>query len=257
MALPFALDDGIAGGGALGVVVLKTDETVEAELRRAFPDPATPLFVSRIESAETVTPETLAGMARALPAAVSMLPPGAPFRAVGYGCTSASTVIGPDRVEALVREALPGVAVTNPLSALRAACAALGVRRLGFVTPYVRDVTAAMRAALEAGGLRIPAVASFEQVEERVVARIAEESSRAAAVTMARQTPCDAVFLSCTNLRAFGIIEAAEREAGIPVLSSNSVFAWHLGRLGGRSADGVPGMLGRLTEAVTTEPALA
>ena len=53
------------------------------------------------------------------------------------------------------------------------------------------------------------------------------------------------MFLSCTNLRAFKIIEAAEAEAGVPVLSSNLVFAWHLARLSGLQAFGLPGTLGR------------
>lgn len=249
MALPFTVDGGVAGAGALGVIVLRTDETLEAELRRAFPDPATALYVTRIPSADTVTPETLAQMEHDLPEAAGLLPPGVAFRSIGYGCTSGSTVIGPERVEALVRQVHPDSPVTNPLSALRAACAELGVRRLGFITPYVEDVTSTMRAALEAGGLEIPALASFEQVEERVVARIDESSSRAATIALARDNACDAVFLSCTNLRTFGIIEAAEQAIGIPVLSSNSVFAWHLGRLAGMPATGVPGMLGNIDRA--------
>lgn len=249
MALPFAVDGGIAGGastgGPIGVIVLQTDETLEAELRRAFADPDAPIYVNRIPSAETVTPETLAQMAVDLPSAAALLPASIPFRAIGYGCTSGSTVIGPDRVAELVHRAHPNARATNPLTALRAACAELGIRRLGFVTPYVEDVTSAMRDVLITGGLEIASVASFEQVEEKVVARITEDSARAAAVAAARQAPCDAVFLSCTNLRAFKIIEAAEAEAGVPVLSSNLVFAWHLARLSGLPALGLPGTLGR------------
>jgi maleate isomerase len=249
MALPFTVDAGVADGsgvgGPIGVIVLQTDETLEAELRRAFPDPDTPLYVNRIPSAETVTPETLAQMALDLPAAAALLPSSIPFRAIGYGCTSGSTVIGPERVADLVHSAHPNAQVTNPLTALREACLELGIRRLGFVTPYVEDVTSAMRKALVAGGLEIASVASFEQVEEKVVARITEESVRAAAVAAARRAPCDAVFLSCTNLRAFKIIDAAEAEAGVPVLSSNLVFAWHLARLSGLPAVGLPGSLGQ------------
>jgi maleate isomerase len=255
MALPFTVDEGVAGAGALGVIVLKTDETVEAELRRAFADPDAPVFISRIQSAPTVTPETLAQMELDLPEAASLLPTEMNFRAIGYGCTSGATVIGPERVAELVRRSHPNALVTNPLSALRAACAALGIKRLGFVTPYVEDVTSAMRDALISGGLEIAAIASFEQVEERIVARITEESTRAAAVAMAQKAKCDAVFLSCTNLRAFKIIEAAEAEVGIPVLSSNSVFAWHLAHLSGVAAPGLPGALGRNLSQVADQAA--
>ncbi len=43
----------------------------------------------------------------------------------------------------------------------------------------------------------------------------------------------DAVFVSCTTLRVAGIVEAAERQLGKPVISSNLALAWHSLRLAG------------------------
>ncbi|MEO0916377.1 MAG: Asp/Glu racemase, partial [Pseudomonadota bacterium] len=39
---------------------------------------------------------------------------------------------------------------------------------------------------------------------------------------------CEAVFLSCTNLRTLDVIERIEAKIQRPVLSSNQVLAWHL-----------------------------
>jgi maleate isomerase len=44
---------------------------------------------------------------------------------------------------------------------------------------------------------------------------------------------CEAVFASCTNLRAFEVIEEAEAAIGKPVLCSNQVMAWHMLQIAG------------------------
>ena len=63
---------------------------------------------------------------------------------------------------------------------------------------------------------------------------------------MAVETGCDAVFLSCTNLRTLNVIPEIEARIGKPVLSSNQVLAWHLLRLAGcHAVDDAPGVLWR------------
>jgi maleate isomerase len=193
-----------------------------------------------------VTPETLARMREDLPRTAALLPKSARLDVIGYACTSGSTVIGPDTVARLVRSAHPGVSVTNPLSAVMAACDALQVRRLGFVTPYVAEVSGAMRAALEHHGLEIGAFGSFEQSEEAVVARIAPRSVLEAIVGVGREPGTEAVFVSCTNLRSFEVIDEAEQRLGKPVISSNLAFVWHMRRLAGLTGAGsAPGRLFR------------
>jgi len=142
-------------------------------------------------------------------------------------------VIGPDAVTKAVQSAHPNVSVTNPISAVIAACQRLGVQKLGFVTPYVPDVSSAMRQFLEDSGLEISGFTSFEQTEERVVARISEISVMEAILEVSHN--CDVVFTSCTNLRSFNVIRQAEVKIGKPVISSNSALAWHMLRLSGAS----------------------
>ena len=43
----------------------------------------------------------------------------------------------------------------------------------------------------------------------------------------------DAVFVSCTSLRAYGVAADLESELGVAVVSSNLAFGWHLLRLAG------------------------
>lgn len=234
MKLEFQSDGGACSDGAYGLIVLQTDLTMEPELAPVFGGFG--LYHTRIPNAPEVTPDTLAAMAREMPRTAALLPP--EVRVIGYGCTSGATIIGPERVADLIRQAQPQAAVTDPISALLAACTHLGVRRLGFVTPYVAEVSAAMRARLEGSGLEIAGFGSFEQIEDRVVAGISEASTLAAIEKVAGIGTCDAIFASCTNLRGFGIIERAEAATGVPVLTSNLALGWHMLRLAGAETAG-------------------
>lgn len=244
-ALPYRLDPPLGGRKALGLIVLQTDETLEHEFARLITAREAALFVSRVPSAPLVTPETLAEMAQALPRAASLLPPSLAYDVIGYGCTSASSVLGSDAVARQVRAGAEARAVTNPLDAVLAALTALNARRIGFLTPYAPDVSAALRAALEAGGVEIARFASFEEPEEHRVARIAPASTREAILALGAAPEVDAVFASCTNLRAVEIIAEAEAALGKPVISSNLALAWRMLRLAG-VAGGLSAQAGRL-----------
>ena len=244
MPLAFETDDGIGTRATLGLIVLKTDETIEHEFRRFVPDDGVVLYHSRVESAPEVTPETLAQMREDLPRAASMLPETAPFDVIGYGCTSGATVIGPAGVAEGVHRHIPGARVTEPLSAARAAFQALGIRRLALLSPYVESVSAALRRAFEASGVEISVFASFDEERESVVARMTPRSLLAAIERSVDGTDVDAVFMSCTNLRMAPVIAEAERRTGVAVLASNQVLAWHMLRLAG--LDHVAPKAGRL-----------
>ncbi len=229
--LPYDLTGPIGARASLGLVVLQSDEVIEQDFRRLFPVGDTALYVTRIPSGADVTGATLAAMETALPAATALLPPSVDFAAIGYACTSGATVIGPTRVADLVRGAAKVAAVTDPLSATLTAFAALGCRRIGLVSPYVAEVSDALRAALTAHGLEIGAFGSFEEKEEARVARIAPASIRAAALAIGSPDEVDAVFLSCTNLRTLPIIADLEAELQKPIVSSNQALAWQMARL--------------------------
>ncbi len=225
MALPYTFADD--RGPAVGVIVLQTDELVELELNRVMDSHGVRAYISRIPSLPNVTPATLATMGDHMTASAELLPRGAEIKAVAYGCTSGATVVGEDRVTSLVRNAHPDVEVTNPMSALKAACRALGISRIAMVTPYDPSVSDALVATLSGDGITTTDLRSFEQREDALVARIAPQSVLDAVVDAGRGD-CDAVFASCTNLRAFEIVAEAERILDKPVLCSNQVMAWHL-----------------------------
>ena len=239
MALTYTLEN--PRSASLGLIVLETDETLENEARRAIPAEAS-LHHTRIYSAPTVTPETLAAMEAKLPHTATTFPGHVTYDAIGYCCTSGATVIGQDNVAAAIRSAHPTAKTTDPITAVMAALTALGAKRIGLLTPYTLDVSAAMQTLLEKNGFEITAFGAFEEAEEAKVARISEASTLAAMLEVGASDDVDAVFASCTNLNTFGVIEQAEQALGKPVISSNSALIWHLSRLAGLSAT-VPGAL--------------
>ena len=94
----YTLEGPIGRAATLGMIVLKTDETIEHDLRRSFDAPDVSLYVSRVPSGADVTRDTLAQMSAALPAAAKLLPPELRYDVVGYGCTSGTAVIGAEKI---------------------------------------------------------------------------------------------------------------------------------------------------------------
>lgn len=230
--LPYRTDAGIGLRANLGLLVLRTDQTIEDEFRFAVPSEGVALYEARLYNDAEITPEKLARMYDELPATLDLLP-AVTFNVIGFACTSGALVIGEDRIAARVRGALPAVQVTDPVTAARAALGALGVSRIALLTPYVTDINHSLRRALMARGMDIPVMGSFNEPDDNTVARISAESIEQAILDIGASTECEAVFVACTSLRVARIVERVEQKLGKPVTSSNHALAWHMLRLAG------------------------
>lgn len=232
--LDFATDDGLGDRARIGLIVLQTDQTIEHEFSELFDrNLGIALYSARIPNAMDVSPETLRQMEQDLPRTAALLPPEFEFDVVGYACTSGATMIGEDRVDTLIHKVHPNAQTSNPITAVKAALGALGLKRIALVTPYPVDVTLGMQANLQRAGFQTNAVASFNQSDDFTVARISSDSILKAVLQIGARDNCDGVFVSCTSLRALQIITKAEEQLGKPVVSSNQALAWHLMRLAG------------------------
>ena len=229
----FTTDTGAGSRARIGLLVLESDQTMEWEMRLMTHLSGVSVYHSRLANDVVVTPETLAKMETELPISAKLLPEYLALNAIGYGCTSGSTIIGENRVADILDAAHPGVPSSNPLTAAKAALNVMGVKRLGLVTPYTPDVTQAMQDRFEEAGIQITAVGSFYEDSDEVVGRIDPNSILEAAIAIGSSDKVDGVFVSCTSLRAAGIIERAEAVLNKPVTASNHALAWHLLRLAG------------------------
>lgn len=240
---PYALAE--LKGPRFGLVALQADETVEGDMRRLLPSDAE-FLVTRVPSDEEVTSDTLAAMERHLSAAAGLFPKGIEFDAVGYGCTSGTAQIGVDKVAATINSAITTACVTQPLSSLISACTHLGLFRLAILSPYVAEVSETLRKVVREAGIETPVFGSFDVSTEAMVVRIDRPSIEAAAVSLMEDSDMDALFISCTNLRALDAIAPLEARLGKPVLTSNQVLAWHMMQSAGAAfPDSAPGLLFR------------
>lgn len=129
-----------------------------------------------------------------------------------------------DRLCAAIAERT-GIAATSSVKSLVEILQRTRVRRLGLVTPYTRDVQARILATLERAGFSCAAERhagervnfAFAEIPEATIARMVRE--------VAEARP-DAVTVFCTNLRGAAVVEALERELGIPVYDTVATAVW-------------------------------
>ena len=232
--LPYEIDGGIASRASIGLIVLATDYTIEHEWRRLFADiDGVALYQSRIYNEDRITPESLRAMEPRLVECARVITPDTPVDVIAYGCTSASTAIGEDKVFARIREGKPGVQCTTPITAAFAAFDAFKARRIGVLTPYPAAVNQIVAEYVAARGYEVPVFGSFNADRDTIVARITPQSIEAAVREIVSHAEVDAIFVSCTSVRLMLVCAELERNLGIPLTSSNHAMAWHALRLAG------------------------
>ncbi len=212
----------------IGLIVLQTDITIERELALWLPPSDYNVLVSRVPNGVEVTEETLGAMANHITHSAELFPQDTSFDAVAYCCTSGTSVIGAGKVADLVKQGCDTARVTDPVTALAAACKKRGIKKLAFLSPYIESVSSHLRDVVAAEGIESPVFGSFNEGEDSKVAWIDPDSIRKAARALAEQGGVDGLFMSCTNLKTHGLVEELEQELGMPVLSSNYVLAEHL-----------------------------
>ena len=231
--LPFTTAEVIGARARIGLVVLASDYTIEHEFRAMIDMPQVDLFMARIANDPRVTPETLAAMEPLLTETAARILPGDRLDVLAYGCTSASVVLGADRVSDRLADAKPDTPTSNPITAAFAAFDALGARRIGVLTPYRRDVNEQVHGYITRHGYEVPVFGSFNEEMDPVVATIDEDSLVRAIDTILDGHQLDAIFVSCTSVRLADAVAGIEARTGLPVTSSNHAMAWHCLRLVG------------------------
>ena len=243
--MAYDLDEGLGARAKLGLITLSTDQVVEHEFFRLLSGlPGVVIFVNRIAYDGRIEEGSLRAMEGHLKEAAGLIVPSIDLDVVAFGCTTGAMYIGPETVVARIREARPGVRCTSPMEAAIAAFRAFGAERIALLTPYPAEMTGVLRRHIEGHGVAVPVAGAHGILNDAEIARVAPDSIRRSALELGRSDAVDAVFISCTAMRAAAVIPEIERELGKPVAASNYAMAWHALRLAGYD-DAVPGA-GRL-----------
>ena len=175
-----------------------------------------------------LTRETIpAYKAQALALAQTLV--GQPIQALAYGCTAASFLSGAQGDADLCAELtqLIGKPVATTASAMVKALQAQGAQRIGLVTPYHDEVNEQLKRFLADGDIDVLAFDSLRAPNVDALGRI----TSAEVAQMARQVMtdgCDAMFIACSQLPTFDILQSLSAEFGRPVLSSIQATAQQL-----------------------------
>lgn len=209
----------------IGLVILATDHTTEVDFQRLVAGDGIGIYVNRIPYANPTTPDNLLKMQPVLTEGASLILPGEPLDVVMYSCTSASVVIGDERIEDAIHEAKPGATVVTPTAASVKALRTFNASRISVLTPYTVETSYPMAQYFSRLGFEIDRFTCLGFDDDREMARIApEELVRLADEAMAPQS--EALFISCTALRAAGAAATIEAMINRPVVTSNLATAW-------------------------------
>lgn len=144
---------------------------------------------------------------------------------VAYACTSGSFIEGIKGEHTLVQtmRAAGAPATVTTSGALTDALGLLGVKRLAIATPYIEGVTGRLVSYLGECGVETVSSMGLGMLSHIWRVSYGEVVDTVRAVD---RQEADALFISCTDLPTYDIIEPLERALAKPVLTANQVTMW-------------------------------
>ena len=215
----------------IGLIGLSSGMTCEEELHNMLPDGAR-VLTSRVVNSDKIDLSNLREMKQDLVRAAGTILPDGKLDAMVYSCTSGTIAMGEQVVIELIQSAKPGVPVTTPFTGAMAALKRLGLKRITLLTPYIEEITAAMRTQIEDRGFEVVRTVNMGLELDSELCRVEPETLLEIA-TEIDTADSDGLFLSCTALTTSPIIDALEKALGKPVVTSNQALTWHALRLAG------------------------
>ena len=152
---------------------------------------------------------------------------------MGYGCTSASVVIGEDKVFQTIKTACQTSTITTPITACLAALKTLRGKKIGLLTPYVGEINPLIQEYFEAYKCNIAKSITFSEFDDNRAGKITPASISDAVIDEFSREDIDLIFISCRSLRAFELVPILEDKLQCNVTTSNHALAWHMPRLSG------------------------
>ncbi|MGU3576108.1 Asp/Glu racemase [Brucellaceae bacterium C25G] len=153
----------------------------------------------------------------------------APIDVLCFGGTSASFLHGTVYDHGLIAKMktwAPDIKITTASTATLAALKAVNAGPVALATPYVDEVHARAIRFLEENGHKVVSHKNLRIDTDQALAEVPLEE----VYQLVREVDHDdatAVFISCTNFRSVGAIEALETAIGKPVISAIQASFWH------------------------------
>ena len=218
------LDDGKHWRAKLGFILMSTDLASESDFYDIVPD-GVGVHVSRLKTEDLTNNETLSQHINTMAEVAARLQPDVHPEVISYHCTCGSIINGEQRV---MDEILRGAPYTQPMTLVTAVIDVLhelSVQTLVVGTPYIDEIntieaeflTSKGFGVIDIQGLNLKTGIEFGQLTPEYIKDFALEIDHPNA---------DALFLSCSGIRATEVIQEIEDAIGKPVITSNQAQMW-------------------------------
>ncbi len=230
------LDNSMIGWRARIGIIYPEDGLLDADFYRCAPEGVS-VHVTR--SFHQMTSDQLdLGMAAAMASSEDLESSAKTFMqieadCIAYACTAASFSRGIGYDQELIGrlEEVSRTKATATATASVQALKALGAKRISVVAPYGKEVSEQLRKFLEETGFDVLSLEylgcadlDIPKIDPGRIYRLAKSATR---------DHTDAIFISCTNFRAFEVVVPLENDIKKPVVTANQATMWHALTLAG------------------------
>ncbi len=208
----------------IGLIVPSLNVTIEPEFNSCAPRDvsilATRLLLQKGDK------KNLRAMAGDTEIACKMLA-SAKVAVIAYACTTGS-LIGGRKWEEKLSERMKSSSGTPVVTTARSVVNSLqelGISSVAVATPYIGEVNRLEKKFLEEWNLKVTRIYGLGYVKGEDL----HSESPEKAIEMAEKIDskdAEGIFLSCTDLKTFTVIDRIEKNLGKPVISSNSATLW-------------------------------
>ena len=215
----------------IGYVLIATDGVIEGEMFRLAP-PGVGVHFTRLPGSEEVTVENLLAMETDLEDAASRFVFEGDLDVVCFACTSASALIGEERVNAALSRGAPDAKPTSLISSVLQALRAFQAKRIVVASPYLDDINTLEARYLQDQGFEILEFQGMNILKDPDMRRVVPDFIKEYARNI-DHPEAEAIFISCGGIRSLEIVDELERQIKKPVVASNQAMFWNTLRLAG------------------------
>jgi maleate isomerase len=224
---------GSAGGDQkLGLIIPCTNITMEAEFNRVLLPKNITVHSTRLKRSTTdLTTDTLTEMERSLEEAMSLLSM-IDIDVMVFGCTSGSLFLGLGWDQKIIKrmKKQTQAAVTTTATSVIEALKSLNLRKIAVITPYIDTINTKEKNFLESHGFKVAFIDGFHLLDSIKIREVTEKQIVDFMEKFSFEH-VDGIFISCTSLRTFNIIDHLENKYNIPVVTSNQASLWNALRI--------------------------
>ncbi len=219
----------------IGLLIPPPNIVMEEEFNRVLLPKNITVHATRLKrSTPNLTLEALSEMEKSIEESIFLLNM-ANINIIVFGCTSGSLLFGFGWDRKIIKriKKKTKVAVTTTSTSVIEALKDLSLKKIGIITPYINEINVKEKDFIESHGFEVVFIGGFELLDARMIPKIAGRQILDFLEKFNLKN-IDGIFISCTNLKTFNIIDCIEKKYDIPVVTSNQASLWSALRILGK-----------------------